>query len=194
MGGHIILDRGKVYPIIRGRREPVATLHQDMLVGGIEYTSEPRARELVNIVKPTFIAPDREYQEVAGPVLRRNDLIAQDNKPREVSVRGAFVEDHRRMQRVASAHLNWARDGRTLTVGATLEALPWSVGKVYRVHLLGALARVNGVYELVSKAWDDRLRGYRLSLIGYDPDATWFDPQSEQEFVIDEDVLTAEAA
>lgn len=194
MGGHVILDRGKVYPVIRGRREPQATLHQEMITGGLEYISEPRDRELVNIVKPTFIAPDREYQEVAGPVLRRNDLIAQDNKPREISVRGAFVEDHRRMQRVASANLNWARDGRTLTVGATMEALPWSVGKVYRVHLLGALARVNGVYELVSKAWDDRLRGYRLSFIGYDPNATWFDPQDEQDFVIDEDVLNAEAA
>lgn len=194
MGGHIILDRGKVYPVIRGPREPVATLHQDMLVGGVEYTSEPRDRELVNIVKPTFIAPDREYQEVAGPVLRREDLIAQDNKPREISVRGAFVEDHRRMQRIASAQLNWARDGRTLNVGATMEALPWAVGKVYRVHLLGALARVNGVYELVSKAWDDRLRAYRLGFIGYDPDATWFDPQDEQDFVIDEDVLAAEAA
>jgi len=194
MGGHLILDRGRVYPVIRGKREPVATLHQDMLVGGIEYTSEPRDRELVNIVKPTFIAPDREYQEVAGPVLRREDLIAQDNKPREVSVRGAFVEDHRRMQRIASAKLNWARDGRTLSCGATTEALPWQVGKVYRVHLLGALARVNGVYELVSKAWDDRLRTYRLSFTGYDPQATWFDPQSEQDFVIDEDVLKAEAA
>lgn len=194
MGGHLILDRGKVYPVIRGQREPVATLHQDMLVGGIEYTSEPRDRELVNIVKPTFIAPDREYQEVAGPVLRREDLIAQDNKPREVSVRGAFVEDHRRMQRIASAKLNWARDGRTLSCGATTEALPWQVGKVYRVHLLGALARVNGVYELVSKAWDDRLRAYRLSFTGYDPQATWFDPQAEQDFVIDEDVLMAEAA
>lgn len=194
MGGHVILDRGKVYPVVRGPRGPVATLHQDMLIGGIEYTSEPRARELVNIAKPTFIAPDREYQEVAGPVLRRNDLIAQDNKPREISPRGAFVEDHRRMQRITSAQLNWARDGRTLNVGATTEALPWGVGKVYRVHLLGPLARVNGLYELVSKGWDDRLRAYRLGFVGYDPEATWFDPQDEQDFVIDDDVLTAEAA
>src|SRR5690606_14850247 len=148
MGGHVVIERGKVYPIVRTRRAPEATLHQEMIVGGLEYTSEARARELVNIMKPTFIAPDREYQEVAGPVLRREDLIAQDNKPRESSLRGAFVEDHRRMQRIASAHLNWARDGRTLTVGATMEAMSWTVGKVYRVHLLGPLARVNGLYEL----------------------------------------------
>src|SRR5690606_16612005 len=92
MGGHVILERGKVYPVIRGRRAPEATLHQEMIVGGLEYTSEARDRELINIMKPTFIAPDREYQEVAGPVLRREDLIANDNKPRESSLRGAFVE------------------------------------------------------------------------------------------------------
>lgn len=194
MGGHLIIDRGKVYPVIRNKREPVATLHQQMIVGGLEYASEPRDRELVNIVKPTFIAPDREYQEVAGPTLRRADLIANDNKAREISIRGAFVEDHRRMQRVASANLNWARNGKTLTVGATIEALSWMVGKTYRVHLLGSLARVNGTYELISKQWDDRLRGYRLSFVGYDPEATWFDPQSEQDFELDPDVVNAEAA
>lgn len=194
MGGHVVIERGKVYPIVRTRRAPEATLHQEMIVGGVEYISEPRNRDLVNIVKPTFIAPDREYQEVAGPVLRRDDLIALDGKPREISLRGAFVEDHRRMQRIASAHLNWARDGRTLTVGATMEAMSWTVGKVYRVHLLGPLARVNGLYELVSKAWDERMNGYRLSFIGYNPAATDFDPQDEMDFVLDEDVVNAEAA
>lgn len=194
MGSHVVLERGKVYPIVRSRREPKATLHQAMLVGGIEYTSEPRNRELVNIVKPTFIAPDREYQEVAGPVLRRNDLIANDNKPREISLRGAFVEDHRRMQRIASSYLNWARNGRTLSCGTTLEASEWGVGDVYRVHLLGPLEKVNGLYELVSKAWDDRMSGYRLAFVGYDASATDFDPQDEQDFVLDEDVLEAEAA
>lgn len=193
MGGHVVLEQGKVYPIIRGRREAQATLHQEMLIGGVEYTSEPRQREQVNIVKPTFIAPDRDYQEVGGPVLRRNDLIALDNKPRETSLRGAFVEDHRRMQRLASAQLNWARDGRTLSCGATLEALSWGVGKVYRINLLGPLARVNGLYELVSKAWDDRMSGYRLSFVGYDPAATDFNPADEQDFVIDDDVLAAQA-
>jgi|GEM_PF-3017356 len=194
MGGHVIVERGKVYPIIRARREPKATLHQNMIVGGLEYTSEPRDRELVNIVKPTFVSPEREFQEVEGPTLRREDLIVIDGKPRESSLRGAFVEDHRRIQRFAQAQLNWARDGRTLSVGATMEALSWTVGEVYRVHLLGALARVNGLYELVSKDWDDRMGGYKLHFIGYDPAATDFDPQDEQDFTIDEDVLEAEAA
>src|SRR5690606_42082877 len=48
MGGHVILERGKVYPVIRGRREPQATLHQEMITGGLEYISEPRDRELIN--------------------------------------------------------------------------------------------------------------------------------------------------
>lgn len=194
MGGHVILDRGKVYPVARVRRKPVATLHQEMIVGGMEYTSEPRDRELVNIVKSSFIAPDREYQEVEGPVLRRADLIAIDGKPREVSLRGAFVEDHRRMQRLSAAALNQSRLGRTLTIGASIEALKWAPGDVIRVFLLGDLGRVNGLYELMSKEWDDRLHGYRLSFIGYDPAVNDFDPQSEQDFVLDPATLNAQAA
>lgn len=201
MGSHVVLERNKVYPVPRVRREPVATLHQEMIVGGLEYTSEPRDRELVNIVKPTFIAPDREYQEMAGPVLRRADLIAIDGKPREASLRGAFVEDHRRMQRFAAARLNWARNGRTLSVGATLEAVgndsddsPWNVGNVHRVHLTGSLAHVNGLYELISREWDERMGGFRLSYAGYDADAAEFDTDDEQDFTLDEDVLEAEAA
>lgn len=193
MGGHLILDRAKIYPVVRGKREPQGTLHMGMLVGGVEYVSEARDRELINIIKPTFIAPDREYQEVAGPVLRRDDLITLDGKPREASLRGAFVEDHRRMQRLAKATLNQARIGRTLTAGATLEALGWTPGKVYRVHLTGSLARCNGLYELVEKTWDDNLRGYRLALIGYDDTVTDFDPSEELPFTLDEDVLEAEA-
>jgi hypothetical protein len=194
MGGHLILDRGKIYPVARTKREPVATLHQQMIIGGLEYTSEPRDRELVNVVKPTFVAPDREYQEVSGPVLRRADLIAIDGKPREISLRGAFVEGDKRMQRLTSAALKQARIGKALTVGATLEALSWGVGDVYQVYLMGSLSRVNGLYELVSKEWDDRLRGYRLSFIGYDPTVNDFGPSDEQPFVLDENTLDAEAA
>jgi hypothetical protein len=194
MGAHVVLDAGKVYPVVRNRREPAGTLHQDMIVGGLTFASEPRDRELANIVKPTFIAPDREFQEVGGPVLRRDDLIAQDGKPREISARGAYVEDHRRMQRIAAAQLAWAREGRTLAVGASIEALSWLPGRIYRVHLTGPLARVNGLYELISKGWDDKLRGYRLSFAGYNPAATDFGPQDEQDFSLDEDVTQVEAA
>ena len=50
----------------------------------ITAVSEPRARETVNIGKSTFVSPDRDYQEVAGPTLRRTDLITADGKPRVV--------------------------------------------------------------------------------------------------------------
>jgi hypothetical protein len=192
--GHLILDRGKVYPVVRKPVEPAATLHMGMLTGGIEFTSEQRKRELINIIKTQFIAPDREYQEVVGPVIRREDFIAEDGTPRERQVRGAFVEDHRRIQRKGSTELNVSRLGKTLSAGVTIEALSWVPGRVYRVHLTGALAKANGLYTLASKAWDDRIRGYRVSLIEYDPAATAFDPLDEQDFELDEDVIDAEAA
>jgi len=195
MGGHLVLDRAKIYPVIRnGRRQPRATLHMGMLRGGIEYVSEPRSRDTVNICKSTFIAPDRDYQEVAGPTLRRDDLIAADGKPRETSLRGAFVEDAPRMQRLVSAHLAETRIGRALVAGCDLEALSWTPGQIYRVHLTGSLVHVNGLYELVRKEWDGRLSGYRLTMIGYDPTTTDFSPEDELPFTLDDATLDAEAA
>lgn len=195
MGGDLILDRAKIYPIVRsGNQEPEATLHIGMLRGGIEYVSEPRARETVNIGKSTFVSPDRDYQEVAGPTLRRTDLITADGKPRETSLRGAYVEDHRRMQRLVSAHINETRAGRALVAGCDLEALSWRPGRIYRVHLPGSLSHVNGLYRLARKEWDGRLSGYRLTLLGYDPAAQDFAPGDELPFTLDDDTLEAEAA
>lgn len=192
--GKAVLDRGKIYPVADYRKSPVGTLHMGMLADTFEYVSEARDRELVNVVKPTFVAPDREYQEVGGPVLRRADLIATDGISRERSLRGAFVEDHRRMQRKASTLLNQSRLGRSINTGSTDEAQKWNPGDVIRVHLTGVLARANGLYELTSKDWVEGFKGFRLSLLQYDPTATDFDPQDEMDFVLDEDVLSAEAA
>lgn len=195
MGGDLVLDRAKIYPIVRsGNQVPEATLHVGMLRGGIEYVSEPRLRDMVNIGKSTFISPDREYQEVAGPTLRKTALITADGKPRETSLRGAYVEDHRRMQRLVSAHINETRVGRALVAGCDLEALPWRPGRIYRVHLPGSLAHVNGLYRLARKEWDGRLSGYRLTLLGYDPTAHDFAPGDELPFTLDDDTLEAEAA
>ncbi len=196
MEGKLVLNRGRIYPVVDIRKEPVATLHMGMLTGSLEYTAEPRDRELVNIVKPTFISPDREYQEVAGPVLRRGDLVAADGIPRERSLRGAFVEDHRRIQRKASTFLKQSRLGRTISASVTDEALreAWEPGAVIRVHLTGVLARANGLYEVAGMEWDERVSGFQIALIEYDPTATDFDPEDEQDFTLDEDVLEAEAA
>lgn len=194
MGGRLILDRGKIYPVVRTRRTPVATLHSRMLRGGVEFASATRDRDLINIVSPTFIAPDRDWQEVAGPVLRRSDLISADGREREITLRGAFVEDHRRVQRLAKAVIEQSRLGKTISCGASLEAHDWSPADVIRVHLEAPLDTMNGTYELAAKEWDESLSSYRLTLIEYSDHTTEFDPADEQPFTLDDDTLEAEAA
>lgn len=191
---HVVMDRGKIFPVCRKRREPQATLHAGILRGAVEYITEPRQRDLANIVKTTFVAPNREWEEVGGPVLRRTDLIAEDGGAREMSLRGAYVETHERMQRKAATALKVARRQRFLACGATLEALDWEIGKPIRVDLPGVMERMNGVFELIEKAWDERLLGFRLTLAEDVPDAVDFNVTDEKPFVLDDATLEAEAA
>lgn len=195
-GGHLVMDRGKIYPVPRYKRDPVATLHLDMVRGGIEYTAEPRDRETANIVRTQFVSPDREYQTVTGPVLRDAAAITADGKPREITLLGALVEDHRRIQRKAKNQLKLARAGRGLACGSTLEAFEWNIGDPIRVDFPAdtVFAAYNGIYELVEKAWDDGINGLRLSLSEWITDIDDFDPSEEQDFTVDEDTITAEAA
>lgn len=192
--GLLVLEGGRVFPVARAVREPEATLHLGMVRGGFQYSSEPALAEMANIIKTTFVAPDRDWQTVAGPVLRRTDYITADGAPREQTVSGAFVEDHRRMQAKAKAEMALRRRGRTVICGASLEAIGWQIGKPYRVDLPGLFAKANGVYELVGKDWDEKARALRLSLVEDVAASLRFSPSEEQAFTLDDDTIAAEAA
>lgn len=195
MDGDLIIDRGKVYPVAGAKRDPEATFHIGMMIGGFEFQRERSTDSLVNVVKTRFVAPDRNYQTVEGPVLRDTDAIASDGAAYEATIAMPFVEDDPRAQRLAYYTKAKARAGRTLTVGATLEASSWPIAKSYRVDLPGtAFARVNGVYKLIGKAWNSDLRGYQLSFIEDTPERFDDAPAAEVDFALDADVQAAEAA
>lgn len=193
--GHIVLDRGKVYPLARAARPAESTLHMDMLRGPVSYVAEPRLSETVNVVSTTFVAEDRDGQTVAGPVLRDATQIAADGAAREQAIPGAFIKDARRIQMKAKAFRDLARAARKIACGATIEAMDWTIGQTVNVSLTGVFAYMNGSYELTEKAWDDKLGGLRLVLSGTVATAFDFDPATdEQPFTLDDDTLDAEAA
>lgn len=195
MNGDLVIDRGKIYPVAGAKRDPEATFHIGMLIGGFEFQRERSTDSMVNVVKTRFVSPDRNYQTVEGPVLRDAAAITADGAPFEATISLPFVEGDPRAQRLAYYTKAQARKGRSLTCGATLEARNWSVGKTYRVDLPGtAFARVNGVYKLIGKAWNPDLRGYQLSLIEDAPERFDDAPAAEVDFTLDEDVQAAEAA
>jgi len=194
MNGDLVLDRGKIYPVPGAKREPEATFHIGMMIGGFEYQAEPATEHKVNIVKPQFVAPDREHQTVQGPVLRDAAAIAADGAPYEQTIRLPYVEHDPRAQRLAYYTKAQARKGRTLNTGATLEASKWAIGKPYRIALPGVYSRANGVYKLIGRPWNPDLRGYQLSFIEDVPERFADAPAYETDFTLDEDTITAEAA
>lgn len=188
----LVLNGGKIYPVAFDRkRKPKATLHLDMVTGGFEFTNEARLREMANVVKTKFVAPDREWQTVLGPVDRRPALISADGAERERLVDGAFIEGHRRAQRAGSFVLNDSRLGKTLSVPVTEEAHEWVPGDVITVWFPKKFEKVNGTYQLRGKIANDKISGYQISLVEYDETAADFDPSDEQAFTIDEDVQAA---
>lgn len=194
MNGDLVIERGKVYPVPGARREPEATFHIGMLIGGFQYQPERRSDELVNIVKTNFVSPDRDYQTVQGPVLRDADAIAAEGRPLEATLTMPFENNQRRAQRHAHYAKTQARNGRVFSPGATLEARGWTIGKVYRVDLPGIYARVNGTYKLIRKTWNADLRGFQLSFLEATPERFDFGPDDEVPFELDSETLAAEAA
>jgi len=193
MGGDIAMERGKIYPVPGVAREPSATLHNAMIVGGFRYSREREFGQLVNIVKTQFQAPDREYQTVEGPVLRDTSAITADGQPLETTISLPFTQGDPRAQRMGHMAMKQARAPRSLEIGVTSEAEAWEIGKVYRVHLVGGiLEKVNGLYTLAAKSPSPGLRGYQIVLTEYDPTAFDFGPEDEQDFELDDD--TKEAA
>ena len=194
---HLVIDRGRIYPVMRQRRPATATIHLAMLRGPVEYVSAAKKADLVNIVNSEFIAPEREYQMVNGPVLRRSDLIALDGQPRAFTLRGSFVEGSSRIQRLQHAWLKVKRAGRGLSIGVTIEALDqtkFGIGCKVRVAFPeGTLfALYNGEYEVVGRGWDERLEHMRLTLREAVDDVKDFDPATdEQDFTLDDDTLEA---
>jgi hypothetical protein len=192
MGGDIALERGKIYPVPGMARQPSATLHNAMLVGGFRFSREREFGQLVNIVKTQFQAPDREYQTVEGPVIRDTDAITADGDRYETTISLPFTQGDPRTQRLGHMALKQARAPRSLEIGVNSEAEAWEIGKVYRVELVGGvLEKVNGLYTLAAKTPSPGLRGYQLALAEYDPDAFDFGAADEQPFELDPDVKEA---
>ncbi len=199
--GLLISASGKYYPLPGARREPVATLHQDMLAGGFELHTETPDRELINIVKTEFVAPDRDYKPVVGPVLKREDLIALDGKPLETTLTLPFTEGHTRAQRLGSRKLKDSRgtlsdaSGRKAFSGLfTIEAGALRAGDIIRIDFRD-FPEVNGIYQVTKTQRDESLTRVSLDLVSWsDGRFAWDAPTDEQDFVIDETVLAAEAA
>lgn len=192
--GLLINHKGKYYVLPGDRREPIGTIHQDMIAGAFEFQSESPDRNLINTVKTEFIAPDREYNTVVGPVIQYSDLIAQDGRVLETTLSLPFTEGDARAQRLGNRKLLETRQAKSLSGLFTIEARKYKAGDVVRVEFRD-FPEVNGLYQIRKTARDASLSTVQIDMVAWSNDRfEWFAPSDQKDFELDEDVLAAEAA
>lgn len=199
--GLLINNAGKYYVLPGHPRDPIGTIGQDMLAGGFELHTETPDRDLINIVKTENIDAARDYKPVVGPVLRRDDLIAQDGKALETTLTLPFTEGSARAQRLASRRLlesrgtGSGRSGRKGFSGTfTLEAARYKAGDIVRIEFRD-FDKVTDVYQIMKTQRDETLTRITLEAVSYsNARFDWHAPTDEQAMQLDQDVLDAEAA
>lgn len=189
--GFVAQSEGRVWITSAKAADPVLTITDGMLVGGFQYRDAQPKKDLVNRVRVRFVAPDREFQTVDGPL--RNDTASQaaDGEDLEQTIELPFTSDHRRAQRISKAFMDQSRHGKTLAVALTPEHLAKAGGEGVDA---GAVVRVwselfpqiNGLYQVGQGGWSEDFATFQLGLTEYAPEVEngWDAAADEQDFVI----------
>lgn len=170
--------------------EPVATIHDGLIVGGIEFRAAKPKRDLVNRVRVQFVAPDREYQLADGPVREDAGYLAADGEVFESSLSLPFTADHRAAQRLQKQFLETARLGRNLVLGCDLSLLARAsedelIGRPVRVSS-ALFPQADGIYRVAAIAHAANWAALELTLTEYSAaiERGWNPQTDEKDFVI----------
>jgi hypothetical protein len=187
--GFVLQSAGKVWVSSSRPRRAIATIHDGLLTGPVSIRQAKPKRDLINLVKTRFVAPDREYQTVDGPVLKRPDLEAADGEVLDAPLNLPFTLDHRRAQRLAKAFLLSGRSARQITCQCDVlllaeceeELIDGAVNFDSRLFPSG-----NGLYLVDSWEFADGFSKINLSLSEYDPsiETAWIAANDELPFEI----------
>ncbi|XUM25109.1 hypothetical protein ACRAVF_33790 (plasmid) [Bradyrhizobium oligotrophicum S58] len=169
--GFILESGGRVWPSSSYPRKPVVTVHDGLLTGAVDYRAAKPLRDMVNRLKVRFVAADREYQVVDGPVLARNDLRTVDGELLDATLQLPFTMDHRRAQRLQKAFLQSSRLGRQLVVSCDVALLadcdddPIGSEVVFDSVLF---AQANGNYLCTLWGFSNSFASIDLTLVEYE--------------------------
>lgn len=137
--------------------EPVATIHQWLLVGDFSYRNEPDTRAAINRVVTQFL-PESRFNQSAETVFEDPALIAADGQVFEQRVTLRFCDSAPTAQRLGFAMVKENRVGRTVTgvfdiavlIAAGKPDQLLSAGDVIWLELASPYGDVNGLYEVNS--------------------------------------------
>lgn len=187
--GFVLESAGRVWVSSSRPLTPIATIHDGVLAGAIRVDGARAKRDLINRVKSQFIASEREYQAVDGPVLDRPDLQAQDRELLEGTLSFPFTLDHRRVQRLQKASLGTSRLGKAISclvdVSVLADADDELVGNVVMVSS-ELFPQANGLYRILSVGFSATFSTLELALFQYDAtiESDWSPPNDEKDFVL----------
>lgn len=186
--GFVVQSRGRGWVASSTPREATATIHDAIIIGGFELRDDKAKRDTVNTVRTRFGASDREYQEIDGPVLQRDDLITNDEEQLDITVRLPFTTDYRAAQRLAKQYLDESRLPRALTclVKITSKTLKIEIGDCVNVDFAAPFTRANTTYTVEDYAILADFSGIQLSLTEYDASiaSDWTPAEDEQPFTL----------
>lgn len=164
--------------------EPVMTIHDGLLAGGIEYRADTPRRQRANVVRTRFVAPERDFQIVDGPVLERPDLIAEDGTRYERTLSLEMVEGASRAQRLAKAFLNDERRGRMVSTRLGIEAFGLEAGDTVRFDV-SLFPHMTGIYAVEKVGLAD-MTSIPVTIVETDADIYAWDPAvDEKSFFLD---------
>lgn len=167
-----------VYKIRSDRAsEPVATIHQGMIVGDYTFQNETDTRSALNTVVLQF-APAEHDNQNGETTYRDAALVATDGQEYEARVSLRFVDTPATAQRLGFALVTENRQSRTFTgvfdIGILIPAGKpagemLEVGDVVRIWFEDDYDAINGLYTVTSVEISSEMT-IGLSLVGYTPD------------------------
>lgn len=169
--GRVLESGGRVWVSSSQPKTPIATIYDGILVGAFDYRAAKPKRDLVNRCKCRFVAEDREYQIVDGPILSRTDLQTTDGEILDGTLDLPFTMDHRRAQRLQKAYLDSSRLGKTVTCQVDVSILAQIddelVGNVVTVDSQ-LFSQANGTYMVTDVGFGQSYSSIELALVEYD--------------------------
>lgn len=190
--GFVLESAGRVWVSSSYPRAPVATIYDGLLTGPVEYRAAKPKRDMANRVKVRFVAADREYQEVDGPVLARSDYKTLDGELLDATLDLPFTMDTGnagRVQRLQKAFVENARLGRqiscTCDVALLADCTDDLVGNTVVFNSV-LFAQANGTYFVSSWGFSDNFSSITLSLTEYNPsiETDYVAASDEQSFTL----------
>lgn len=185
--GYVLTDAGRSWPASAAPRSPVVTITDKLLTGAVSIRAAKPKRDLLNRVKTRFVAPDREYQEVDGPVLSRTDLQRLDGEILDGTLDLPFTLDDRRAQRLAKAYLESGRLGKQITARVDVSVLAQCSDSLVGSAVTWdskLFSQGNGTYLCTEWGFSDGFSSIDISLIEYSAslETDWDAATDEQPF------------